>query len=954
MTASPQSTLVILRNWFGQTIARKLLLAFFLVFIVTYLVTAIVVQSAVRSAVTDAELVNLSQLAQLKLGSFNSRFDALAIDLKAWAKLDVMNDLASGDLDQRVKNTLVNLKKDYGLHGDIYAFDTAGHLIAASEDQKRTAMLPNAWKTQGALRFINKHTDPFDGDDVIAMVTPIQASFAESYSLGTLVMAYHWSAVSDALPEKTLLLLHQDADMVTPIIPTGADMASHRESIDLLAAGANTDAVSNELSGSMRDVSAAKRSLSDLANTSGLQKVGGTSYLVNSALQDSGMLAGWEVVMLREPAAVLQTAHQVDFKLAILGLILSFPLFFGIRWLSGLLTLPLRQLAGFVAVVTDAKDLSRRLDIRTDDEIGKLAKDFNQMAARLESGSKAHRIAETRLRATIDNALDAVVQMNAKGIVMGWNEQAVEVFGWTREEAIGRLLYELVIPDKYREEYFARIQKALIHGATEILSNRVEQISMHRDGHEFHAEWAITTIEVEGHYELSAFIRDITHKKESEELIWKQANFDKVTGLPNRHMFHNRLDQEIKKAHRDNTQMALLFIDLDHFKEVNDTLGHDMGDLLLVEAAHRLNQCVRETDSVARLGGDEFTVILLSVEDIKSVERIVQLILKSLAEPFKLGDEVAYISASIGITLYPSDATNVEDMLKSADQAMYVSKNLGRNQSSYYTAALQADAQQRRLLINDLRQALAANQFVLYFQPIVDVVTGQIFKAEALLRWQHPTRGIVLPMEFISLAEETGLINEIGDWVFKESAKNAKRWSQQFSSEFQVSVNMSPVQFLSVEHSCDVWNSYLQEIDLAGQNIVIEITEGLLLKLSTKVTEKLLKFRDAGIQVAIDDFGTGYSSLAYLNKFDIDYLKIDKSFVENIETQANDRALSEAIVVMAHKLGLKIIAEGVETEAQQKFLKEAGCDFMQGYLFSEPMTVDAFEAMLNASALEVV
>ncbi len=940
MTASHQSMLVKLRNWLGKTIARKLLLAFFLVFIVTYLVTSIVVQSAVRSAVTDAELANLSQLAKLKLGSFNSKFDALATDLKAWAKLDVMNDLASGDLDQRVKNTLVNLKKDYDLHGDIYAFDTAGHLIAASEDQKRTAMLPDTWKAQGALRFINKHTDPFDGDDVIAMVTPIQASFADGYSLGTLVMAYHWGAVSDALPEKTLLLLHQDAVTATPSLPSGADFQVRAKSIQLM--------------GSAMAADVPKDSLNELALLNGLVKMGNTFYLVNNALQTSGMLTGWEVVMLREPNSLHQTINGVIFKLILLGFILALLLSFAIRWLSGLLTSPLRQLTRFVSEITDTHDLSRRISIHTDDEIGTLAKDFNQMAARLESGSKAHRIAETRLRATINNALDAVVQMNAKGIVMGWNEQAVEVFGWTRKEAVGRLLYELVIPPKYREEYFARIQKALIHGATDVLSNRVEQISMHRDGHEFHAEWAITTIEVEGHYELSAFIRDITHKKESEELIWNQANFDKVTGLPNRHMFHNRLDQEIKKAHRDNTQMALLFIDLDHFKEVNDTLGHDMGDLLLVEAAHRLNQCVRETDSVARLGGDEFTVILLSVEDIKSVERIVQLILKSLAEPFKLGDEVAYISASIGITLYPSDATSVEDMLKSADQAMYVSKNLGRNQSSYYTAALQADAQQRRLLINDLRQALAANQFVLYFQPIVEMATGRIFKAEALLRWQHPTRGVVLPMEFISLAEETGLINEIGDWVFKESAKSAKRWSQKFSPDFQVSVNMSPVQFLSAEHSCDVWNSYLQEINLAGKNMVIEITEGLLLKLSPKVTEKLLKFRDAGIQVAIDDFGTGYSSLAYLNKFDIDYLKIDKSFVENLEAQANDRALSEAIVVMAHKLGLKIIAEGVETEAQHKFLKAAGCDYMQGYLFSEPMTVDAFEAMLMASIVVAV
>jgi EAL domain-containing protein (putative c-di-GMP-specific phosphodiesterase class I) len=362
---------------------------------------------------------------------------------------------------------------------------------------------------------------------------------------------------------------------------------------------------------------------------------------------------------------------------------------------------------------------------------------------------------------------------------------------------------------------------------------------------------------------------------------------------------------------------------------------------------------VRETDTVSRLGGDEFTVILLDVDDIEIVERIAQSILKSLSEPFVLGDEIAYISASIGITLYPSDAVNVEDMLKSADQAMYVSKSLGRNQSSYYTAALQADAQQRRALINDLRHALTANQFVLHFQPIVDLVTGRIHKAEALIRWQHPTRGLVSPLEFISLAEETGLINEIGDWVFYEAARWTQSWVAIAGQDFQMSVNKSPAQFMR-EEGPHKWLEYLTEHNLNGHNLVIEITEGLLLNPTTQVATKLFKFRDAGIQVAIDDFGTGYSSLSYLKKFDIDYLKIDKSFVDNIETDTNDRGLSEAIIVMAHKLGLKVIAEGVETEAQRKLLSDAGCDYAQGYLFSKPITSEAFEALLKASVLEVV
>lgn len=926
------------RNWFRKTIARKLLLAFFSVFIITYLVTAFVVQSAVRTAVTDSELGTLSQLSQLKLNSFNARIDQLSTNLLAWTKLDVMNDIISGDVDKRVANTLENLKIDYAINGEIYVFNTAGKKIASSDPQNQVTIQPEAWKQHGAISFVNKHTSPDDGDKIVALVAPIMASFSPNLQLGTLVLAYHWTEISDALPEQTLLLYHHDASASPEAAaniraPEGAlaDVVANQESVVLMESTLRTPVP--------------KESLYKLAHLNGWGLVGNKQYLGNSTLGSTGLLSGWEVVMLRDPDQLYQTVHSVILKLAILGLILSFPLTIAIRWLAGLLTAPLRQLTKFVSEITGTQDLSKRLELRSSDEIGILADDFNSMTARLESGSKAHREAEARLRATIDNALDAVVQMNSEGIITGWNDQAENIFGWTREEAVGRLLHELIIPPQYREEHLRGMHHYLLTGEGRVLNSRIELIGLHRDGHEFPVELAITTIEMGGLREFSAFIRDITSKKESEELIWKQANFDNVTGLPNRHMFHDRLEQEIKKAHRSSLQMALLYVDLDRFKEINDTLGHDMGDILLMETSRRIVSCVRDSDTVARLGGDEFTIILSEVDDTRTVERVAQCILKILAEPFQMGDEVAYISASIGITLYPNDAAKVDDLLKNADQAMYVAKNQGRNQSSYFTAALQEAAQERRRLTHDLRGALAANQFMLYFQPIMELATGRIHKAETLIRWQHPERGMVEPLGFILLAEETGLINEIGDWVFKEAARWAKRWRDQYAHDFQISVNVSPVQFLSEGLSCDEWNAYLRGIDLDGQNIVIEITEGLLLKAAAGVTDKLLKFRDAGIQVAIDDFGTGYSSLSYLKKFDIDYLKIDKSFVDNLETDINDMVLVEAIIVMAHKLGLKVIAEGVETEAQRELLIKAGCDYAQGYLFSMPLPPEEFVAL---------
>ncbi len=436
-------------------------------------------------------------------------------------------------------------------------------------------------------------------------------------------------------------------------------------------------------------------------------------------------------------------------------------------------------------------------------------------------------------------------------------------------------------------------------------------------------------------------------RQHAEQLIWKQTNFDPLTDLPNRRMFHDRLEQEIKKSHRAGLPMALMFIDLDRFKEVNDTLGHDKGDLLLKEAAQRLSACVRESDTVARLGGDEFTVILGELDDIDCVERIAQNILQQLATPFSLGQEVAYVSASIGITIYPEDATGIEALLKNADQAMYAAKNQGRNRFSYFTPSMQEAAQNRMRLAVDLRAALAENQLQVHYQPIVDLASGEIFKAEALVRWQHPTRGMISPAEFIPIAEESGLIIDIGDWVFHEAVRQVGQWRAKYHDGFQISVNKSPVQFHAEDASHTGWFDYLKQHGLPGQAIVVEITEGLLLDSSTTIHDILAGFRASGLQVALDDFGTGYSSLSYLKKFDIDYIKIDQSFVRNLTPDSNDMALCEAIIVMAHKLKMKVIAEGIETQEQRDLLDAAGCDFGQGYLFSKPVPAQAFETLLG-------
>ena len=439
---------------------------------------------------------------------------------------------------------------------------------------------------------------------------------------------------------------------------------------------------------------------------------------------------------------------------------------------------------------------------------------------------------------------------------------------------------------------------------------------------------------------------DMTSRREAEALIRQQAFYDALTGLPNRRMLRDRLEQEIKRSKRDTQQLGLLFIDLDHFKEVNDTLGHDRGDLLLVEAGRRLKACVRESDTVARMGGDEFTVILTELPGSTYLDGILQKILRTLAEVFQLGTEQVFVSASIGITLYPTDATDIEELFKNADQALYVAKGAGRNRFSFFTPALQEAAQTRVRLAGDLRTALAEQQFRVVYQPIVALATGAIHKAEALIRWHHPTRGLVSPAAFVPIAESSGLIVDIGEWVFQQAVRQVQSWRHTLAPDFQISVNKSPVQFHHDRAGKAPWAAQLAAQGLSGDSIVVEITEGLLLDTSSSVADTLLALRDAGIRVSLDDFGTGYSSLSYLQKFDIDFVKIDQSFVRHLIADSTDLALCKAIIVMAHALGMQVIAEGVETASQRDLLAAAGCDYAQGFFYARPLSAPDFEAFM--------
>ncbi|WP_426360030.1 EAL domain-containing protein [Pseudocolwellia sp. HL-MZ19] len=443
-------------------------------------------------------------------------------------------------------------------------------------------------------------------------------------------------------------------------------------------------------------------------------------------------------------------------------------------------------------------------------------------------------------------------------------------------------------------------------------------------------------------------------REKNSLLIWKQANFDSLTGLPNRNMMRGHLTQLIARANRDNEKLAIAFLDLDHFKDVNDTLGHHIGDALLKETAKRIKQSIRKNDIVARLGGDEFVIIMSNLKDYNCVEVVAEQLLSSIALPYYLLNEVVHSAVSIGITIYPDDGTEIDDLLQNADQAMYGAKSLGRNTYHYFTQSMRNRAVARMQLIQDLRNAIAREEFFVVYQPIINLQTNVVYKAEALVRWEHPTRGIVSPFDFIALAEETGLIIEISDFVFNQVLHDVKQWRKIIHPDFQVSINTSPIQYKMNTGNITQWMDTLVNGKHSNESVAFEITENLLMENKKGVADILQQVKESGIPISIDDFGTGYSSLSYLKNYDTDFLKIDKSFVQKMSLDSKDLALCEAMVVMAKKLNIKVIAEGIETKEQQDMLSSIDCDYGQGYYFSVPIRKTEFESFLSNSLEKII
>jgi len=558
--------------------------------------------------------------------------------------------------------------------------------------------------------------------------------------------------------------------------------------------------------------------------------------------------------------------------------------------------------------------------------------------------------ASLRIAATAFEAQEGIVITDADQVILRVNRAFSDITGYAAEEAIGQT---------------PRLLKSGRHDAAfyQTMWDRIcrdgywqGEIWNRRKSGEIYPEWLNITAVKNDQGEITHYVGtliDVTARKEADDKIRLLAFYDSLTQLPNRRLLLDRLQHTLAASARHENHGAVLFIDLDNFKTLNDTMGHNIGDLLLIETANRLQACVREGDTVARLGGDEFVIMLEELSaDIHQAaaqaEAVCDKILATICKPYLLQGYAHYCSASIGISLFRNQEITVDELLKRADTAMYQAKNAGRNTLRFYDPAMQAVLEARTALENDLRSALSENQFRLYYQMQVDH-SGHILGAEVLLRWQHPQHGLVSPLQFIPLAEETGLILPIGQWVLDTACIQLKAWeADPLTCDLQLAVNVSAHQFRQADFVEQV-RLVLHNHALSPDRLKLELTESMVLDNIYDTIAKMQTLREVGVRFSMDDFGTGYSSLSYLTQLPLDQLKIDQSFVRNIGVKSTDAVIVQTIIGMASNLGMEVIAEGVETEEQRAFLEQHGCAYCQGYLFGRPVPVGEFEAKLKSS-----
>lgn len=547
--------------------------------------------------------------------------------------------------------------------------------------------------------------------------------------------------------------------------------------------------------------------------------------------------------------------------------------------------------------------------------------------------------AELRLfRAAFDMAAEAMLVCDNHWRVMVVNPAFTAITGFMPDEIVGRSaasLYSTLGDGRFLDEVDEHLRRGSAWEG--------EAWSRRKNGEAYRQSLSIAC-EHDMHGGPNRHVvmfRDISEACETAEKLWQNSNFDSLTGLPNRSLLLDRLLQALVLAGREHCRAAVLFIGLDGFKTINDTLGMTVGDMVLRECAHRFSRALRKGDTLGRFGGDEFIAVLPQVDKVEEVEAVVRVMLESLHEPLLIEAHQILLSASIGVSLWPGDGEDVEALLRNASSALQQAKAAGRGTFRFFTASMDARAQARSRLAGELSDALMHDEFSLVYQPVIDLATGAVAGAEALLRWQNRYIGAVNPEQFVPLAEEMGMILPIGEWLTTSALVEAKTWQQAGLGPLRIAVNVSPRQVQQADIAA-ILERAIEQSGMDPQLVTVEITESLILGSGDEVVRKLEKVRDLGAKIAVDDFGTGYASLSYLKHFPVDVLKIDRSFVAEALRNAEDARLIEAIIALGHSLGMQVVGEGVETVEQQAFLTERGCDFVQGYRYSPPLAAERF------------
>lgn len=557
---------------------------------------------------------------------------------------------------------------------------------------------------------------------------------------------------------------------------------------------------------------------------------------------------------------------------------------------------------------------------------------------------------DKKLRAVIDGAFDAILTIDTAGLLVEFNPAAERIFGYKKDEVIGKLMSELIIPARYRTAHHAGHQQYAMSGVKHIFNQRIEMVAMRADGSEFPIELTLTALKDADLSLVTGFVRDISEQKKARQEIENFAYYDALTALPNRRLLIDRYQHAILIAQRASTYCGLLFIDLDKFKTLNDTKGHDVGDQLLIEVAKRVQSTVRAGDTVARLSGDEFVVIIENLDAsatvaYQQVSEVAQKLLAELNKPYYLSFFEFVTSASIGITLFNDNQLTFEDHLRHADTAMYLSKDSGGNTYRFYDQLTQESIEKSFALESALSLALTNQELYFNYQPIVNV-DKQVVAAEVLLRWTHPTLGNVSPVEFIPIAEKTNQIIKIGHWVLAQACQQLKIWeSDPVLSQIKLSVNISAKQFLYINFVQEL-REILAKTDINPDQLKLELTETAVIDNIDDVINKMKVLKQMGVRISLDDFGIGHSSLVYLKKLPVTQIKIDQSFVHDVLTDSNDAAIIQMVLAVGKTIHCDIVAEGVEQIEQYDLLRSFGCDYFQGYYFSRPTDVASFERLV--------